>query len=281
MMPGGHAFGPRVPRSSWLAIFVCVVLLAAVWQQRGASIVSPGPLTPGDSTPETFGGVTSHAALERQCGACHVAPWSTTTMTAQCRTCHTDIHAEERDSSSLHAAFAARTSCLACHDEHRGGATTRASLDGLASQHNRFGFPLDGAHATVTCAECHTSTTGRLSFAKTPTTCVGCHQPDDKHNGTLGNDCAACHTTVSWEGAQIQHDMFPLDHGSRRPVACKTCHTDPANYKSYTCYGCHAHDPARVARQHRGEVRTANLDDCIQCHAGGREHGERGEHGER
>ena len=40
--------------------------------------------------------------------------------------------------------------------------------------------------------------------------------------------------------------MFPLDHGSRQPVACKTCHTDPANYKSYTCYNCHEHSRARV-----------------------------------
>ena len=57
---------------------------------------------------------------------------------------------------------------------------------------------------------------------------------------------------------------------------CSTCHENRANYKQYTCYGCHEHSRDRVLRQHRGEVRTTNLDDCIRCHQGGREHGEGG-----
>ena len=75
---------------------------------------------------------------------------------------------------------------------------------------------------------------------------------------------------------------FPLDHGSRgRASECSVCHQDaPRSYRTYTCYGCHEHSPARVAAEHREEG-VRNLDDCVRCHATGREHEGRGERGER
>jgi hypothetical protein len=274
----GGRFGPRIPRSSWVAVLVSIVAVAAAWQNTDGAIFSPGPLAAADSTPTLLGNVTAHDQLSRRCGACHTAPWAAATMDAQCEACHTDIQAEQRDSTALHAAVASTTRCVACHTEHRGRTTTRTSFAGFAIQHERLGFALDGAHAAVTCEECHTPRDGRMRFTNTPSTCVGCHQADDTHKGTLGEDCAACHSTATWTGATIRHDAFPLDHGSREPVPCATCHTNSANYKVYTCYGCHAHDPARVARQHRGEVQATNLDNCLRCHAGGREHGERRGH---
>ena len=106
-----------------------------------------------------------------------------------------------------------------------------------------------------------------------PATCVGCHEKDDTHRGTMGADCGSCHGTTRWGDATFAHEAFPLDHGREGRIPCRTCHEDPANYTSYTCYNCHEHSRERVARDHRGEVRRANLDDCLACHRGGSKHG--------
>jgi hypothetical protein len=147
--------------------------------------------------------------------------------------------------------------------------------------HDGTKYPLTGAHKRTPCASCHVGVTKLAQYAQAPATCNGCHARDDKHRGTLGANCASCHTTDTWKGAKFEHDVFPVDHGRRGASSCATCHPSTKDYKQYTCYGCHEHSPARVQAQHRGEVRTSNLDNCIACHAGGRrEEGEGGEGGE-
>jgi hypothetical protein len=268
-----------LPRSSVVVALVTVVGTAAIWQGTGGAVFSPGDLRGADSTVTTLGGVESHAGLSRKCSACHTAPWSGERMSARCLTCHTDIQSQLRDTISLHAAIGRDASCLSCHGEHRGVATSITSLAGFGAQHERVGFPLDGAHAKATCVACHRGADAGKGFRGAPKTCIGCHEADDTHKGSLGANCGSCHGTSTWTGATFEHSVFPLNHGEGGTIACKTCHQDSKNYKSYTCYGCHEHDPARVARQHRGEVRATNLDHCIRCHTGGR-NGEGGEHGE-
>ncbi len=142
------------------------------------------------------------------------------------------------------------------------------------------------------CASGHLNTTTLAAFRQAPRGCVSCHKADDTHRGGFGTDRTSCHTTSRWEAARFDHAVFPIDHGTGRHTACTTCHNVPQrattchnvpnNYTRYTCYGCHEHRPARVPAQHRGEVRQTNLDNCLQCHGGGRgEGGERGESGER
>jgi hypothetical protein len=36
---------------------------------------------------------------------------------------------------------------------------------------------------------------------------------------------------------------------------------------TYTCYGCHEHQPARIEKRHRGMV---NITNCVKCHPTGR-----------
>jgi hypothetical protein len=202
-----------------------------------------------------------------RCNDCHLAS-SFKFEASRCVSCHRDYQAQFL---GTHIEEWGRD-CQGCHDGN-----DRFSHGVFA--HDSTGFTLDGAHLRTSCASCHRETKVLADFGKTPDSCIGYHKGDDEHRGELGDDCGACHSTTSWEGAGISHEVFPLDHGDGGRIPCKTCHEDRNNYKSYTCYNCHEHSPARVEAQHRGEVRAQNLDNCLRCHRGGRgEGGEGGEH---
>lgn len=272
-----------ISRLSLSVAAIAIVAVGASFAVSGGEMFSPGALRAIDpvidSAHVVLGGVESHAQLEHDCGACHASVASTRPMAARCLECHTDIRRERADTTSLHGTFTDVTACMSCHTEHLGATASITTMDGSFGAHEKFGFPLDGAHARVPCADCHQPDSARGRFTKAPKTCVGCHERDDKHRGEFGTDCASCHSTSTWEGARFEHDVFPLDHGGDGRIECKTCHTDSKNYKSYTCMGCHEHNQARVEAQHRGEVNTNNLANCIRCHRGGRgEGGEGGEH---
>jgi hypothetical protein len=181
----------------------------------------------------------------------------------RCESCHRDY---QRAFVVRHVADWGRE-CQSCHD-----GVDRFSRGRFV--HDTTGFVLDGAHTRATCAGCHTDVADLRGYSRAPDSCNGCHAADDAHRGKFGEDCAACHGTSSWEGARVKHEAFPLDHGEGGPIACKTCHEDSRNYKSYTCYNCHEHSRDRVERQHRGEVRSQNLDDCLRCHRDGSGEGE-------
>ena len=87
--------------------------------------------------------------------------------------------------------------------------------------HFSTGFPLDEAHANVTCERCHTGGT----FQGTNPTCVSCHsaigavqasaKPVD-HVATT-DLCADCHTTSAWS------PIAYMDHSSAKG-SCGNCH---------------------------------------------------------
>jgi hypothetical protein len=266
-------------RLSLVAAVLATVAIGLVGVRSGGAMFSPGALRGADATPVTLGGVTSHAALANDCGSCHTPPWSGTRMNTRCLECHTEIRQDIADSKRLHGALSDARSCVSCHGEHAGRDGKAFNLSGFGDAHSQLGFPLTGAHERTPCTSCHKPVDGRTVYDKAPKTCIGCHERDDKHNGGFGTDCASCHTTSRWEGAQFAHEVFPLDHGGEGRIACKTCHEDPKDYKQYTCYNCHEHSRARVQAQHREEVGGRNLDRCLECHRGGR--GEGGEGGER
>ncbi len=164
--------------------------------------------------------------------------------------------------------------CVDCHrkdDKHKGAYGTDCAQCHTAEDwkkatfdHNLSTFRLTGKHTAVDCVKCHVNNV----FKGTPQTCVACHPDPVIHKGAFGTDCAQCHTTTTWKGATFKH-TFPLNHGARANSACTVCHTPP-NYKAYTCYGCHEHDPAEIAREHQKEG-IAKFDDCARCHPTGRE----------
>ncbi len=266
----------NLTRWGMLAAALAAIAVAGLVGATGGLAFSPGGLSAASPEHEPMGGVTSHAELSAKCTACHVPPRDTGTMSQRCTACHADTRAEFGDTTKTHGSLARGERCIECHTEHRGpnGVLVR-------SAHDDKTFPLTGKHATTTCDGCHNGAVTMADFRRAPKTCIGCHEDKDEHRGTFGTDCASCHNTTSWKDATLRHEEFPLDHGTRGTTPCKTCHQTPTDYKQYTCYGCHEHDPARVQRQHDDEVRGRNLDDCLSCHRGGSKHGERGERGER
>ena len=95
--------------------------------------------------------------------------------------------------------------------------------------------------------------------------CESCHKPpgDSLHRPIKGN-CAQCHSTQAWEPATFEHDkLFVLDRDHNAP--CETCHKNPADYRQYTCYGCHEHTIANVRQEHEEEG-IRNFDNCVKCH---------------
>jgi len=159
--------------------------------------------------------------------------------------------------------------CGGCHaldDNHLGQlggdcATCHAQTDwhaNIAFDHDLSSFPLTGMHATVSCEGCHASE----QFHDAPTGCVDCHAGDDAHEGSLGTDCAGCHTSNEWPVAEFDHGQqtgFALD-GSHAALGCADCHRDPAAPAGdvpSTCGGCHRPDDV-----HEGQFGMQ----CAQCH---------------
>ena len=189
-------------------------------------------------------------------------------MDARCLDCHDDTKQAMLDTTTVHGSVDNAKACTSCHGEHAGANTSSFRAGALADVHDKLGFALTGAHRTIACERCHKSANTRDAYGKAPKTCIGCHKSDDVHRGGFGDECQQCHNTRRWGSVNFRHSVFNISHGARRPSPCKTCHQNPKDYKQYTCYGCHEHSPARIAREH-DEVRAQNLDDCLRCHGRG------------
>ncbi|MEH6910590.1 MAG: hypothetical protein V7459_08375, partial [Oceanicoccus sp.] len=88
--------------------------------------------------------------------------------------------------------------------------------------------------------------------------CSACHQNDDSHKGSLGDDCSQCHTPNDWTLWLFNHNQqsdFMLE-GSHQDLQCQLCHNDqqPLNKQ---CSSCHREDDV-----HRGSFGRQ----CQHCH---------------
>jgi hypothetical protein len=248
---------------------VALFVVAGIILADGNRMFSPGPLSAANDTGAILGGVSSHAALEADCAACHTAPWSSQSMTQRCVDCHTGVQAELADPSQLHGRLAA-ANCRDCHTEHGGAQAPLTRVKRLLVDHEQFNFSL-AVHQTTAagqpfaCADCHTESLARFD----PATCETCHQTDEPdftalHVADYGNGCQACHDgTDRFSEGQFDHNRQsypPL--GKHASVACTDCHTGVRDLEGFTqaptdCVSCHLED-----NQH--PVRFGN--DCAQCH---------------
>jgi hypothetical protein len=153
-----------------------------------------------------------------------------------CGSCHVDPHPARLRS------VAGRSSCASCHNE-QGWLPTSYDL----ARHDRVKtFPLSGAHAVVTCRDCHADAAARRSFMLPASTCKSCHQGDDPHKGAYGlRACSECHGTTDFK------DTF-FDHERARGAACGSCHErqDPhaGQFQGRSCSDCHVTTTFRVER---------------------------------
>ncbi len=194
-----------------------------------------------------------------------------------CRGCH----AGARTVADLRGA---PQDCVACHrndDPHAGqlgqdcGAChSPDSWSDAVFDHSLAAFQLTGAHLQVSCSECHLPGVGGTIFKGTPQECLACHKEPEYHSGLFRPDCAACHSALAWSPAIYDGPhTFPINHGENGVSQCRVCHSD--RLPTYTCFGCHEHNPLEIEKKHREEGLTS-FTDCTRCHPTGQK--EEGEH---
>ncbi|MBK8178558.1 MAG: hypothetical protein IPK67_06650 [Planctomycetes bacterium] len=172
--------------------------------------------------------------------------------------------------------------CLACHRSDLARATTPDHLaQGWTSDcdrchipttwtgggFNHGGFPLTGRHLAANCIDCHVGGV----FAGTPSDCVDCHLAD--YNGAqspnhvalnISTDCASCHGTSGWQGANFNHTG--ISNG------CVTCHLADYNGAqnpnhvamniSTNCETCHDTSDWQGANFNHAGISNG----CVACH---------------
>jgi len=222
-----------------------LVVALALWPRLvAAQVLSPGPLS------------QAHANIEgdTDCTKCHES--GNQVVPRLCLGCHQDLASELAAGRGLHGKQYKARPCAECHVEHVGRNTKLIRWPGGAMDrldHALTGWTLDGGHAKVACAKCHTKTSPqqRVQFVGTSTACATCHK--DPHAGRFTTECRKCHSATGWktfERTQFDHQLarFPLT-GKHAAVACEKCHTGtPPRWKPVTfatCDACHA-DPHRA-----------------------------------
>ena len=196
----------------------------------------------------------AHAAAA--CADCHRNGYRGTP--ADCYSCHRTDFEGTRDPNHVAAGFP--TTCQSCH-----GAT---AWQPAAFDHAQSGFPLEGAHRTIACADCHTS-----GYTGTPADCYSCHRNDyertrEPNHAAAGypTACQNCHTMSSWEGAAFDHAAsgFPLE-GAHRTLTCSDCHAQGYAGTPADCYACHR--SAFEGTRDPNHVASGFPTSCSSCHS--------------
>ena len=207
------------------------------------------------------------AHLSVACNQCHASGYVNTPK--DCYSCHKTNFDNTTNPNHVTANFP--TDCTKCHST---SAWKPATFDHATTQ-----FPLTGAHTSVDCAKCHAS-----GYTNTPTDCYSCHKTNydnttNPNHKALGfqTACQDCHSTTKWAGATFDHDgkYFPIYSGQHRGEwsVCTDCHTNPSNYKVFSCINCHEHNnKSEVDKDHQG-VGGYSYDSqaCYRCHPKGEE----------
>lgn len=190
---------------------------------------SPGPLVIGHAELDDLGA----------CNRCHVDN-SPEIDANKCVSCHRTLGQRIMQNRGFHASAAVRGKpCESCHMDHRGRGydpmgwrSMKGGRDGF--DHDLTGWPLDGAHRTTACRDCHTGedASGLETYVGTDKLCGTCHA--NPHNTTKRafEACERCHTSQAWQPPRPQ---LEFDHDNRadtrmpllaahRSVACRACH---------------------------------------------------------
>ncbi|MDO8716043.1 MAG: hypothetical protein Q7J73_04475 [Dehalococcoidales bacterium] len=262
--------GFRITGSELVALCAILAVLAVALVTK-QSIFSPGALN-AQAAQNAWGGVSSHADISGNCGACHAPPFSTDTMANRCLACHTAVADELTNPLSLHGVMFSDSKTLGCtygcHTEHRGPNaplilatvdhfTTKTAYSLKAHQVLSDGLPF-------TCVNCHVN--GFNTFNQE--ICITCHRQIDAvftqtHTDTFGTDCIKCHDGLDTYGKAFNHNRVQfLLTGNHITVACEGCHQGArtiADLKAtpQDCYSCHQKDDT-----HKSLFGTG----CAQCH---------------
>jgi hypothetical protein len=206
----------------------------AFWQ----SFVSPGALA------------LKHKQLEMFCRACHT-PFAGVTD-ANCLVCHPKM---ERLLNQAATAFHAHVeNCKACHREHKGRLARINEMD-----HNRYaaiGLKLVKADLEIQNngppEEIHYFMQ-RIEQTQPPEkalNCVTCHGKEDPHYGYFGDECYACHITLTWS-------LPDYIHPGESSRDCAQCHKAPPGHWMLKFR------KMKMLQEHQ---KKAPIADCHVCH---------------
>lgn len=226
---------------------------------RGADI-APFTEKTFDHAKTEFPLANAHLAPPLKCESCHLPKKKYREAPRACHACHKKIDDEKGHRGAL------GKQCEKCHDDRSWKEST--------FDHEKTKFKLKGGkHAEVKCDGCHADKT----FSKTPLTCVGCHEKDDRdkkgHQGWFGTKCESCHNDRGWKEITFNHDAVKRYRlrGKHREVECNACH-EPGKgvpggkgtiYQQklpLTCIGCHRDDDRE--KGHQGALGEK----CESCH---------------
>jgi hypothetical protein len=190
--------------------------------------------------------------------------------TVQCMDCHQNLEFAEVGSTcvdchlDLHN-MTVGDDCRRCHDEQSW------LIFEIPELHEQNGFPLQGAHSTVACIDCHQNA-NVLAWERIGQECVDCHQADyqsttDPNHLVSGFsiDCIQCHEPMSLDwGGENFHYFFPLVLGHDN-LDCTECHISTSfNQIQAICSTCHI-DDYQLA-QNPNHVSSGFPTDCALCH---------------
>lgn len=229
------------PRWVWIGLGATLAAILGLAALLPHQLVSPGNLRP------------AHASLQQDCFACHEAFHGA--AAARCVKCHTlaDIGRRTTKGASItwsrtppfHQALLTQD-CMACHTDHPRPRLVRKPA--LAFDHALLRPEVRGG-----CGTCHSP-------------------PEDDLHRSLARSCGQCHSSQAWRPARFDHRRyFSLE--PPHDAKCSTCHAR-GNFRTYTCYGCHEHQKARIEAEHLEEG-IRNIQNCARCHRSAEdEHGE-------
>lgn len=253
-----------------IAALITALIIAGYAYASGGLMYNPGPLNAQSG--ETLGGVTSHAEIAGNCGACHTAPWDSAVMGDRCAVCHADIAGQMKEVASMHGSILHNNpnlGCRHCHPEHRGAAAKLTELGDATFPHELVGFSLNAHQLTsarepFNCQDCHADDISKFD----PNTCDACHRQMDvafmtAHTLAYGTACLDCHDGVDRFGTGFDHNKFSFQiKGRHVGLACDKCHYSAHGLGDFPvtledCYSCHQKD-----EPHGGRFGFS----CADCH---------------
>ncbi len=176
------------------------------------------------------------------CHTCHTANLKDQKLATDCNGCHrsADVHRGQLG-----------TQCNECHGQQSWRTDVRFD-------HDLTDFPLVGLHTVVPCESCHIT----RAYKDAKGDCYSCHRSSDTHKGSLGRDCASCHSPNGWGIWDFDHGKatgFALS-GAHGKLTCADCHRKPpSEVKLPTdCYSCHSKDDPHLGQFGR---------QCQRCHS--------------
>lgn len=264
-------------------VSVAAVLWLLVLQ---VDAVSPGTLSAAHmQVPELEG--------RKSCVHCHGK--GEVAMADACAECHEEVDQDILAGTGFHGTLgdADIRDCARCHGEHAGSdfpLVSRRSfgLAGFAQRedydHEELDFRLQGRHAQLTCADCHTNADvvflaqGTTRFLGLEQGCQNCHE--DAHEGRIVRACAECHGQEHPFAlvASFEHEAFESEC-AHSAVTCVQCHAPGGAHDcellssatapdcARTCQACHESphsEPFLVAADTLADVAPGQS--CASCH---------------